>query len=111
MRALRDCDSSTLGDQHLTREFLKSQKVKVPPFAARVAREALLAERSPPSSHGGKLRFRVTALSGPKRLAQIDGILDVDPAGITLEDMRQVILCEQLLERLTGVRFHIEEVS
>lgn len=55
-----------------------------------------------------KIRFNITVKSGAKTLALVTG-LDKDPRDITVADIGEaVIAAEQFLERLTGLRFHID---
>jgi hypothetical protein len=53
------------------------------------------------------MKLRVTVKSGQQTLAQIDG-REVDPVSSELE---RVIFLEQILERLTGHRWHFDQVS
>lgn len=57
------------------------------------------------------LRFHVRFLSGQTVVAEIPGIRPIDSATLTVGDMQDVVATEQLLEKLTGLRVHIEQVS
>lgn len=58
------------------------------------------------------MKFHVRVLSGLEEVAMIHGQVEVDVDSISAMDSIEVIRCEQTLERLTGLRFHInaEEV-
>lgn len=60
-----------------------------------------------------KLQFKVTFKLGTKTIAEIHGREDVVDAGtLTVADVTEnVIRTEQFLERLTGLRVHIEQIS
>lgn len=55
-----------------------------------------------------KLQFKVVAKRGAETVAEILGRDDVAAAGLTVEDVTET---EQFLERLTGLRFHIEQIQ
>lgn len=58
-----------------------------------------------------KIRFTVTVKSGAKTLAMVVG-LDKEPDFISVADVgEKIIETEQLLERLTGLRFHIDSAT
>jgi len=57
-----------------------------------------------------KTRFTLTVKSGAKTLAHIVG-LDKEPNPISREEAEVIIVTEQFLERLTGLRFHIHTES
>lgn len=54
------------------------------------------------------LRFKMTFKRGPFVVAQFDGVKTNHGTDITVDDMRQVIVVEQFLEKLLGLRVHIE---
>jgi hypothetical protein len=55
-----------------------------------------------------KIRFDITVKSGAKTLAVVAG-LDKDPESLTVDDIgERIIETEQFLERLTGLRFHLD---
>jgi hypothetical protein len=60
-----------------------------------------------------KVRFMLTFKQGPKTIAEVKGMEDVISAtGLTLEDVTEnVIKTEQFLEKLTGLRCHIQQIS
>ena len=57
-----------------------------------------------------KVRFEITVKRGNRRLATIRTTPEdfVDP---TIADIQQIIPTEQLLERLTNLRWHIQVVE
>lgn len=59
-----------------------------------------------------KIRFKLTFKSGPNVVATVDGVREVDGDIVTVQDVTEgVIAAEQLLEKLTGLRVHIEQVA
>lgn len=60
-----------------------------------------------------KLQFQIVAKNGQKVLATIDGRPDLDTAGrLTVEEVvEKVAETEQFLEKLTGLRFHINQIA
>jgi hypothetical protein len=60
-----------------------------------------------------KLQFKVTAKSGTKTVAEVTGREGgVEAATLTVDDMvRGVHEAEAFLEKLTGLRWHIEQVA
>lgn len=59
------------------------------------------------------MQFQLTFKSGPKTIAIIKGRDEgIDAAHLTVEEVTgKVIETEQFLEKLTGLRCHIEQVS
>lgn len=58
-----------------------------------------------------KLRFNITFKSGQKVVAVVEGKTDVEAANLTVADVHErTIETEQFLEKLTGLRVHIEQV-
>ncbi len=58
-----------------------------------------------------KLRFRVVIKNGERQIANICGTDGPLTTGtMTVEDAQRIPETEQFLERLTGLRFHIEQV-
>lgn len=53
-----------------------------------------------------KVKFEIVVKRGNRKIATIEG-QPLDVASTTLADATQIIPTEQLLERLTGCRFHI----
>lgn len=53
--------------------------------------------------------FQITIKNGPHTLIAFTGIKDVDKETLTRADMEKLIETEQLLEKVTGYRFHINE--
>lgn len=53
------------------------------------------------------MKFTLIIKSGLKELSRIDG-QDVDPRLINFADIQKVIETEQHLERMFGLRFHIQ---
>lgn len=60
-----------------------------------------------------KLQFKVTFKSGTKTIAEVAGREDIiDARNLTVEDVvEKVVETEQFLEKLTGLRVHIEQVQ
>lgn len=60
-----------------------------------------------------KVRYKMTVKNGPKTVATIEGREGgVDASRLTIGDVVEgVAEAEALLERLTGLRFHIEQMS
>ena len=60
-----------------------------------------------------KLQFKLTFKHGTKTVAEVLGLQDrIDAGGLTVEDVvENVVKTEQFLERLTGLRVHIEQVG
>lgn len=58
-----------------------------------------------------KVRFEIVVKRGNRKIATIEGQEAHDTDHITLADVKQIIPTEQLLERLTGCRFHINAVT
>lgn len=60
-----------------------------------------------------KLQFKLTFKSGTKTVGEIIGLADrIDAGNLTVEEVTEkVIATEQFLERLTGLRCHIEQVA
>lgn len=53
--------------------------------------------------------FQITIKNGPQTLIAFTGIKDVDKTELTRADMEKLLETEQLLEKVTGYRFHINE--
>jgi hypothetical protein len=60
-----------------------------------------------------KLQFKVTAKSGTKTVSEVTGReAGIDAANLTVEEVVQrVHETEAFLEKLTGLRWHIEQVG
>jgi hypothetical protein len=60
-----------------------------------------------------KLQFKLTFKQGTKTVAEVIGLPDRISAGsLTVEDVTEgVVKTEQFVERLTGLRLHIEQVG
>lgn len=59
-----------------------------------------------------KLQYRITVKNGTKTVADITGKEGIAGEHITLAEVYEgVVEAEELLEKLTGYRFHIEQVS
>jgi len=58
-----------------------------------------------------ELRYVIRFKSGPTTVAEVPGIRTVDGDRVTVQDLQQIIPTEQLLEKLTGLRVHIEQVN
>jgi hypothetical protein len=56
------------------------------------------------------MRVKITFLRGLEKIAEVTGPREFSVEEITLADVQRVITTEQLLERLTGLRVHIEQV-
>ena len=59
-----------------------------------------------------KLQFKLTFKQGTKTVAEVTGLENrIEAANLTIEDVTEnVIKTEQFIERLTGLRLHIEQV-
>jgi hypothetical protein len=58
-----------------------------------------------------KLRFAITLKKGASTVARAEG-LERDPSALTVEEVNEkVIATEQFIERLTGLRCHIEQIN
>lgn len=60
-----------------------------------------------------KLQFKLTFKQGTKTIAEVVGLADRIQAGsLTVEDVTEnVIKTEQFVEKLTGLRLHIEQIG
>lgn len=59
-----------------------------------------------------KLQFKITFKSGTKTVGVIEGKQDVEAKGLTIEEVTQKVTeTEAFLEKLTGLRAHIEQVA
>jgi hypothetical protein len=60
-----------------------------------------------------KMQFRLTFKSGTKTVGEVTGLENrIEASNLTVEDLvENVIKTEQFLERLTGLRVHIEQVQ
>lgn len=59
-----------------------------------------------------KLQYRVTFKQGTKTVAVVTGREDVDAGALSVADVVEGVQeAEAFLERLTGLRVHIEQVS
>ena len=59
-----------------------------------------------------KLRFQLTFKRCPEVVAIIEGQRDIDAANLNIgEPTDEVLATEQFLEKLTGLRVHIEQVN
>jgi hypothetical protein len=60
-----------------------------------------------------KLQYKLTFKQGTKTVAEIVGLADrIDARTLTVEDVTENVLkTEQFVERLTGLRLHIEQVG
>lgn len=56
------------------------------------------------------MQFKITFLRGPRVVAEVTGIVALGTANITVQELQQIISTEQLLEKLTGLRVHIDQV-
>lgn len=57
-----------------------------------------------------KLKFKLTFKRGPKVVSEVDGH-EVDTGDLTVADCyERIIETEQFIEKLTGLRLHIEQV-
>lgn len=59
-----------------------------------------------------KMQFKLTFKQGTKTVAEVTGLADrIDAANLTVEDVVEgVAKAEQFIEKLTGLRLHIEQV-
>lgn len=59
-----------------------------------------------------KLQFKVTFKDGPNVVSEVTGRHGgVDAENLTIADVGRVVETEQFLERLTGLRCHIEQIG
>ena len=59
-----------------------------------------------------RLKFQITVKRGPLLVTRIQGPALLDPSELTLEEASEKVLqTEAFLEKLTGLRFHIEQVG
>jgi len=58
-----------------------------------------------------KLQFKMTFKNGTKTVAEVVGQKDVAATLTVGEVVEKVIETEQFLERLTGLRVHIEQIN
>jgi len=59
-----------------------------------------------------KLKFNVTFKNGLKTVATVEGVKEVDTKDVTVNDLGEAVhQVEQHLEKLTGLRVHVEQVS
>lgn len=57
------------------------------------------------------MKFNVTFKSGPSTIATVIGIHEVERENLTLGELEQVAtVIEPLLEKLTGLRVHVDQV-
>lgn len=56
-------------------------------------------------------KFKIEFLRGAEVIASVTGIKVVDGEHLTVAEMQQVIPTEQFLEKLLGLRVHIEQVD
>jgi len=54
------------------------------------------------------LRFNIIVKQGAKTLHYIQGVKELPPMQISMKDVSDIQVLEQMLERLTGLRFHIQ---
>lgn len=57
------------------------------------------------------MKFEIVVKQSVKEVARIKGIISVDYSQITKEELEKVIETETLLEKLTGLRFHINVIE
>lgn len=55
------------------------------------------------------MKFQIVFKKSTKLVAEIKGEIDVDPKHLSLDDERRLNECEGLLERVLGLRVHIQE--
>jgi hypothetical protein len=55
-------------------------------------------------------RFELVIKKGTAEVGRIEGAENIPLKAITLADMNHVIAAEQFLEKLTGYRFHINQI-
>jgi hypothetical protein len=56
-------------------------------------------------------RFEIVVKRGISEVCKIEAAMNTPLNAITLADMQRVIATEQFLEKLTGLRFHINQIS
>lgn len=58
------------------------------------------------------LRFKLVFKRGPKVVAEVEGVRPVAPSEITLAELQdKVIETEAFIEKMTGLRCHIEQIA
>jgi hypothetical protein len=57
-----------------------------------------------------KLKFKIVFLQGEKEVAVAVGVKEIEGSELTVGEMEQVVPTEQLLEKLLGLRVHVEQV-
>lgn len=57
-----------------------------------------------------RLMFKLVFKRGQETVAEVQGH-EIDSDNVTVADMQRVIETEQFLEKLTGLRVHIEQVK
>ena len=58
-----------------------------------------------------KLKFTITFLSGLTVVKKVEGIREVDGEDLTLRELSRVPEIEAFLEKLTGLRVHIDSFT
>ena len=59
-----------------------------------------------------KLQFKLTFKRGAKTIAEVIGEEDIDAASMTVEDLVEGVQnAEHFIQRLTGLRLHIEQIG
>jgi hypothetical protein len=56
------------------------------------------------------MKFEIVIKQGMVEVAKIQGIVNVPPRYVSVEELQRLPEIEGLLERLTGHRFHIQEM-
>lgn len=57
------------------------------------------------------MKFVMFVKQGLEQVTEVKGIIDVPNESLTLADMERVPAVEAFLERLFGLRFHINELA
>lgn len=55
------------------------------------------------------MKFRITFKSGLETVAVIDGVIRLKHEQVTVADFESILGTEMFLEKLTGLRVHIEQ--
>lgn len=55
-----------------------------------------------------KMKFKITLLKSGKVVHTIEGFKEVDTQSISTEEMQDIIVLEQVIEKFTGYRAHVD---
>ena len=57
------------------------------------------------------MRFTITFKKGLKVIAHIEGVKNVDKRTLTVDELDKILEVEPFIEKLTGLRVHINEAA